>query len=165
MSELTLVLGGARSGKSELAERLVAAAGDDVVYVATGVVTDDDMQARIAAHRLRRPVSWTTIETDDLVAAVADLPPQPAIIDSLGTWVARTDRFEVDTLGLVSALRARHARTVIVSEEVGLGVHPETEVGRAWRDALGDVNRAVAAVADEVLLVVAGRVLRLEATA
>jgi len=164
-SELTLVLGGARSGKSELAERLVAIAGDDVVYVATGVVTDDDMRARIAAHQLRRPASWTTVEADDLVSALTDLPRQPAIIDSLGTWVARAEDFAVDTLGLVSALRSRHARTVVVSEEVGLGVHPETEVGRAWRDALGDVNRAVAAAADEVLLVVAGRVLRLEATA
>lgn len=158
---LTLVLGGARSGKSAVAERLVAVAGDGVVYVATGVATDDDMATRIAAHKLARPPEWTTVESQDLVAAVGALPARPALIDSLGTWVASTDDFSVDVDGLVAVLRARTAPTVVVSDEVGLGVHPETAVGRAWRDALGDVNQAVAAIADDVLLVVAGRELRL----
>src|SRR5205085_6576858 len=132
---LTLVLGGARSGKSAVAEALAAKAGDDVVYVATGIATDDDMTARIAAHKLRRPPAWTTVETQDLVAAVAALPPQPALVDSLGTWVASTDDFVVDVDALLDALRARDADTVVVSEEVGMGVHPETAIGRAWRDA------------------------------
>lgn len=158
---LTLVLGGARSGKSAVAESLVAETGEDAVYVATGVATDDDMTARIAAHKLRRPPAWTTVESQDLVVAVATLPARPAIIDSLGAWVASTDDFVVDVDGLVAALQARTAPTVVVSDEVGLGVHPETAVGRAWRDALGDVNQAVAGVADRVLLVVAGRTLRL----
>ena len=159
---LTLVLGGARSGKSAVAERLAAEAGPDVIYVATGVVTDDDMAARIAAHQQRRDPSWTTVEAaDDLVALIAGLADRPALVDSLGAWVARVDGFTVDVAGLVAALRARPAPTVVVSEEVGLGVHPETDVGRRWRDALGDVNRAVADAADDVLLVVAGRVLRL----
>lgn len=158
---VTLVLGGARSGKSELAERLVGEHGDDVVYVATGVATDDDMSARIASHKLRRPPSWETVETGDLVTALAALPARPVLVDSLGAWVAHADGFAVDAEALVAALRARLAPTVVVSEEVGMGVHPETEVGRAWRDALGDVNRAVAAVAERVLLVVAGRVLTL----
>jgi len=158
---LTLVLGGAASGKSSIAERLVAEAGTDIVYVATGVVTDDDMAARIAAHRDRRPPTWTTVETSDLPATVANLPAQPALIDSLGTWVAHTHDFAVDVDALVAALRTRTAPTVVVSDEVSLGVHPETETGRRFRDALGHVNRFVGDVADEVLFVVAGRVLRL----
>jgi adenosylcobinamide kinase/adenosylcobinamide-phosphate guanylyltransferase len=157
---LTLVHGGARSGKSELAEAMVSGA---VVYVATGEATDDDMSARIATHKLRRPAAWSTVEAGaDLVGALRSIDPMsPVLVDSLGTWVARVDDFAVDRLALVDALRARTATTVVVSEEVGLGVHPETEVGRRWRDALGDLNRVVAEVADEVLLVVAGRSVRL----
>jgi adenosylcobinamide kinase / adenosylcobinamide-phosphate guanylyltransferase len=83
------------------------------------------------------------------------------LVDSLGTWVARCDDFAVDTDALVAALTRRTSPTVVVSEEVGLGVHPETEVGRRWRDAVGEVNQAVAAAADRVLLVVAGRALEL----
>jgi adenosyl cobinamide kinase/adenosyl cobinamide phosphate guanylyltransferase len=158
---LTLVLGGSASGKSSLAERLVAEHGDDVVYVATGIATDDDMAARIAAHKLRRPPQWHTVETDDLPATVRGLPPAPVLIDSLGTWVAHTLDFVVDVDALCDALVARTAPTIVVSDEVGLGVHPETEVGRRFRDALGEVNRRVADVATEVLFVVAGRVVRL----
>lgn len=160
---LTLVLGGAASGKSSVAERLVGEAGPDVIYVATGLATDDDMTARIAAHKLRRPPTWETVEVeaDDLVVVMAALPARPAIIDSLGTWVAHTRDFAVDADALVEALVARTARTVVVSDEVGLGVHPETDVGRRYRDALGHVNRRISDVATDVLLVVAGRSLRL----
>jgi adenosylcobinamide kinase / adenosylcobinamide-phosphate guanylyltransferase len=158
---LTLVLGGTASGKSSVAERLIDAAGPDVLYIATGVSTDDDMAARIAAHQARRPATWTTVETIDLATTVAALPDQPAIIDSLGTWVAHTLDFAVDVEALVSALTARSAPTVAVSDEVGLGVHPETEAGRRFRDALGHVNRRVGDVATEILFVVAGRTLRL----
>ena len=157
---ITLVLGGAASGKSSIAERLVAECGDDVIYVATGIVTDDDMARRVEAHRRRRPSTWTTVETDDLVAAMGELPARPALIDSLGTWVAHTHDFAVDVDALNAALSARTAPTVIVSDEVGLGVHPETEVGRRFRDAMGHVNRHVGDVASEILLVVAGRTLR-----
>jgi adenosyl cobinamide kinase/adenosyl cobinamide phosphate guanylyltransferase len=158
---LTLVLGGAASGKSSIAEQLVASYGADVTYVATGMATDDDMAARIAAHKLRRPPQWATVETDDLPATVRALPATPAMIDSLGTWVAHTLDFVVDVDALCTALAARTAPTVVVSDEVGLGVHPETEVGRRFRDALGDVNRRVADVATEVLFVVAGRTVKL----
>jgi adenosyl cobinamide kinase/adenosyl cobinamide phosphate guanylyltransferase len=158
---VTLVLGGTASGKSSIAETIVGELADDVVYVATGVATDEDMAARIAAHKLRRPPSWSTVETDDLPAAVRSLPPRPALIDSLGTWVAHTKDFDVDVEALVDALGTRTSPTVIVSDEVGLGVHPETELGRRFRDVLGHVNRGVADVADDVLLVVAGRVVRL----
>ena len=83
------------------------------------------------------------------------------LVDALGTWVAAHDDLAVDTPALVAALQ-RPGATVVVSDEVGLGVHPSSEVGRRFRDVLGDVNRAVADVADEVLLVVAGRVLPLD---
>jgi adenosyl cobinamide kinase/adenosyl cobinamide phosphate guanylyltransferase len=86
-------------------------------------------------------------------------PDRAALIDSLGTWVARCEGFAADAPALVESLAGRTA--VVVSEEVGLGVHPETEVGRRWRDAHGEVNPVVAAAADRVLLVVAGRVLEL----
>jgi adenosyl cobinamide kinase/adenosyl cobinamide phosphate guanylyltransferase len=154
---ITLVLGGARSGKSAVAEALV---GDDAVYVATAEVTDDDFAARVERHQARRPSSWTTVETvPHLPATDRSLPDRPALIDSLGTWVARCEGFAADAPALVESLAGRTA--VVVSEEVGLGVHPETEVGRRWRDALGEVNQVVAAAADRVLLVVAGRVLEL----
>jgi adenosyl cobinamide kinase/adenosyl cobinamide phosphate guanylyltransferase len=159
---ITLVLGGARSGKSELAERLVERSGQSVTYVATGVATDGDMAARIAAHRARRPTTWQTVEAgQDLTSVVSELGGS-VLVDSLGTWLARLDGFENNFVRLAEALAARPGDTVVVSDEVGLGVHPSSEVGRQFRDALGQLNRTVANAADEVLLVVAGRVIRLE---
>jgi adenosyl cobinamide kinase/adenosyl cobinamide phosphate guanylyltransferase len=156
---ITLVLGGARSGKSAVAESLV---DGDVVYLATATVTDPDFAERVQRHRARRPASWSTVESGpDLAGALHSCGDRPVLVDSLGTWLAGVDGFAADVDGLVEALRSRTAATVVVSEEVGLGVHPETEVGRRWRDAVGEANQAVAAVADDVLLVVAGRVLRL----
>ena len=160
---ITLVLGGARSGKSAVAERLASRLGERVTYVATGTAGDDaDMAARIEAHRRRRPATWTTVEAGDDLASVVRSLDGPVLVDALGTWVARAHDFAVDGDGLCAALRERQGDTVVVSEEVGLGVHPSTEVGRRFRDALGALNQSVAEVADEVLLVVAGRALRLE---
>jgi adenosyl cobinamide kinase/adenosyl cobinamide phosphate guanylyltransferase len=159
---ITLVLGGARSGKSEVGERLAAALGSDVTYVATAVdaTSDGDWASRIDKHRARRPPRWTTVEVGpDLPDVVADLVG-PVLVDSLGTWVAGC-AVHPDADALCHALTRRDGSTIVVSEEVGLGVHPSTEAGRAFRDILGTVNRAVADVADEVLLVVAGRVLPL----
>ena len=158
---ITLVLGGARSGKSEVGERLAATLGPKVTYVATAVVdpSDDDWASRIDKHRARRPPTWTTVEAGpDLPGVVAALTG-PVLLDSLGTWVAGC--LVPDADALCHALTHRDGPTVVVSEEVGLGVHPSTDAGRAFRDALGTVNRAVADVADKVLLVVAGRVLPL----
>lgn len=161
---ITLVLGGARSGKSAVAERLIAAGADPVTYVATARVHDADMEARVAAHRFRRPAEWTTVECgNDLAGAVDALEPDSAVlIDSITTWVAAAPGFGVDVDRLCHSLRRRPADTVVVSDEVGMGVHPSTETGRRFRDALGLVNQTVAATADQVLLVVAGRVIRLE---
>jgi adenosylcobinamide kinase / adenosylcobinamide-phosphate guanylyltransferase len=159
---ITLVLGGARSGKSELAERLVARSGQSVTYVATGVATDDDMAARIAAHQDRRPAAWKTVEVGrDLGGEVAALAGA-VLVDSLGTWLAGLDDFAADFAALAAALAGRPGDTIVVSDEVGLGVHPSSAVGRRFRDALGQLNRVVADHADEVLLVVAGRVIRLD---
>lgn len=164
---MTLVLGGSRSGKSELAERLIAAAGEPVSYVATARLpepgADTDFEARIAAHRARRPDGWTTIEVADDLPGVLTALDGAVLVDSLGTWVAGLAGFAADADALCRTLVERDGVIVLVSDEVGLGVVPATAAGGAYRDALGDVNRAVAAVADDVLLVVAGRCLRLDA--
>jgi adenosyl cobinamide kinase/adenosyl cobinamide phosphate guanylyltransferase len=165
---ITLVLGGTRSGKSEVAEALAAAAPPPITYVATGTATDADMAARIAAHRERRPAGWATVEagtpgtpdSPDLPDVLASLDGS-VLVDSLGTWVAGLPDLVPDAAGLVRCLRSRRGDTIVVSEEVGLGVHATTAAGRRFADELGALNRAVAEVADDVLLVIAGRVLPL----
>ncbi len=163
---ITLVLGGARSGKSAVGERLAAALGPDVTYVATAVVDpgDDEFARRIQQHRVRRPPSWTTIEAGADLPAILTALHGPALVDSLGTWVAACadpGGPPADHDALCRALARRTGDTVVVSEEVGLGVHPSSEAGRHFREVLGTVNQAVADVAGDVLLVVAGRVLPL----
>ena len=159
---ITLVLGGARSGKSEAAERMAGRLGQAVTFVATGAARDQDMAERIAAHRRRRPPTWSTVEVGDGLAPALFELDGPVLVDALGTWLSGQDGFEVDADELCQALRTRRGDTVVVSDEVGLGVHPSSEAGRHFRDALGVLNQRVAAVADEVFLVLAGRVLRLE---
>lgn len=164
---VVLVLGGTRSGKSAVAERLAAELASrengTVTYLATASVTDEDMARRVAAHQARRPTTWSTVE----LASSAELPAVLAhldgsvLVDSLGTWVASAPDLEVDGQALVSALRVRSGSTVLVSEEVGSAVHPATAVGRAFVDAVGHLNQTVAAIAQRVLLVVAGRTLEL----
>ena len=159
---IVLVLGGTRSGKSEIAERIAAAFDGPVTYVATAVVGDDpDFAARVAAHRARRPDGWQTIEApDDLARCLAETSGT-ALVDSTGTWIAGHVDFCADVDSLCRACRDRDGDTVLVAEEVGLAVHPPTDVGRRFVDALGECNRRVAAVADRVLLVVAGRAVDL----
>jgi adenosylcobinamide kinase/adenosylcobinamide-phosphate guanylyltransferase len=158
---IALVLGGARSGKSAFAERLVNRLPAPVTYVATAEVSDPDMAARVAVHRARRPLEWRTLEDiADLPAAVGALSGT-VLIDSLGTWTAGAVDFQPDIEALCEVLRRRQGDTVIVSEEVGFGVHPSSELGRRFRDALGTINQAVAAFADDVVLIVAGRPLHL----
>ena len=165
---ITLVLGGARSGKSAVAERRASAlAGDTgaVTYIATAIPRDDaDFAARIRAHQDRRPASWRTVEAGaDLVGALVALVDDTVVlVDSLGTWVGAQPELVVDIDDLLATLRARTRPSVLVSEEVGLGVHPSTIAGLRFRDALGELNHAIADIADNVVLVVAGRVLPLE---
>jgi adenosylcobinamide kinase/adenosylcobinamide-phosphate guanylyltransferase len=161
---IALVLGGARSGKSRHAERLAASLPEPVTYMATACVDGDtDLAARVAEHRARRPASWTTIESGHELPGVLRATAGTVLLDALGPWLAGAPDLAVDAGALCDALTTRAGDTVVVSEEVGLGVHPTTSAGRRFRDALGEVNQAVAAVADEVVLVVAGRALRLEA--
>lgn len=164
---ITLVLGGTRSGKSAVAEQLAveaaAASGAPVTYVATGEPSDDDIAARIQAHRDRRPAEWATMEVIDpalLVPAVRALEGI-VVLDSLGSWIASAPGMAVDGESVAGMLRARAGDAFVVSEEVGLAVHPPSEGGRRFVDAIGDLNQLVAAAADRVLLVVAGRVLEL----
>ncbi len=160
---ITLVLGGARSGKSELAERLAGRTGEPVTYLATGLATDPDMAARIEAHRRRRPAHWSTLECGAELVDALGAARGAVLVDALGTWLAQLAGFEVDTEALCRALRSRAGPTIVVSDEVGMGVHPATAAGRRFRDALGALNQAVAAVADDAFLVVAGRMLALRA--
>jgi adenosylcobinamide kinase/adenosylcobinamide-phosphate guanylyltransferase len=166
---IALVLGGAESGKSEVAERLAASLPQPVTYVATWTPVDDaDMQARVAAHRARRPATWTTVESGADLPAVLAATAGTVLVDTLGTWVAGAGgvgadgiSFAAESGALCAALGWRVGDTVLVSDEVGLSVHPSTEAGRRFREALGRVNTAVAALADPVWLVVAGRVVNL----
>lgn len=161
---ITLVLGGARSGKSVVAEQRAALASDPVTYVATALVdpADTDHAARIAAHRARRIPSWTTLEVSgaELAPTLARLSGT-VLVDSVGTWVTGHGAADVDVDALCRAIVGRSGDTIVVSEEVGLGVHPSSAAGRTFRDVLGVTNVAIAEAADEVLLVVAGRVLPL----
>lgn len=161
---ITLILGGARSGKSTAAERLAAHRPGPVTYVATAAVdpADGDHLERIRRHQARRDPSWTTVEATgaQAVAALRSISGT-VLMDSLGTWLTGHLALDADLRALCTALVGRSGDTIVVSEEVGLGVHPSSELGQRFRDALGEANLAVAEIADEVVLVVAGRVLPL----
>lgn len=173
---VTLVLGGARSGKSRYAESLLRS-GPAVTYVAPGPVpdgTDPEWAERIARHQARRPAQWTTRETADL-ATVIRSAQHPVLIDCLSTWLTRliddidawqdreraASRVLQETTRLLNALDAATVDIVLVSNEVGSSVVPGTASGRMFRDDLGRLNAAVSAASDHVALVVAGRVLDL----
>ena len=162
---ITLVLGGTRSGKSAVAEELAARHGPPVTYVATMVPAGDaDLEARVAAHRRRRDPAWTTVDAGEDLAGLLVTLPGTVLVDSLGPWVARAlvrPDAGADGAALCAALGRRPGDTVVVSDEVGMAVHPSTEDGRRFQDALGAVNHAVSAAADRVYLVVAGRPLAL----
>ena len=160
---ITLVLGGARSGKSAVAEA-IAARHSPVTYLATIMPdpSDEDLAARVQVHRSRRPDRWHTVEPPYDIVDVLLATTGTVLLDSLGPWLASHRDFAIDRDGLVAALGRRSGLTIIVSDEVGMGVHPETELGRRFRDELGRLNQAVAAVADDCLLAVAGRTIRLE---
>jgi adenosylcobinamide kinase/adenosylcobinamide-phosphate guanylyltransferase len=167
---ITLLLGGARSGKSALAVEIGRRHSGPVVFVATCPALDDDIAARIARHRARRP-EWPTIEEPVELGPAVEKVDDGAlvIVDCLTLWVSNLmlrgdDEPEVTdaTAAFVGALVDRRGPAVVVSNEVGSGVHPEGELGRQYRDLLGRVNQIVAAGADTTLLVVAGRALRLD---
>ena len=168
-----LVLGGSRSGKSAFAESLLEGR-EDVTYLATSAGAPDDAEwaSRVAAHRARRPAGWSTLET----TAPSDLLRRGTVlVDSVTTWVAALmdetgvwadeagadERLAGRCDALVNAWAMTPAHVVAVSDEVGLGVVPETRAGRLFRDVLGEVNQRLAGTADEVWFVVAGLPQRL----
>lgn len=172
----TLVLGGARSGKSRYAEHLLREHAD-VTYVAPGhpgTPEDPAWAARLEQHRARRPESWATVETVDLAGAIRTAE-SPLLIDCLGVWLTRF----IDGIGgwdspreaslavawavrdLADAWSGAKTDVVAVSNEVGLGVVPATPAGGLFRDELGRLNATLSALSDHVVLVVAGRVLDL----
>ncbi len=167
---ITLVVGGSRSGKSRFAERLAARCAADmdrgsVHYVATAVVDpgDDDHIVRVAAHRAARPATWETHEPEpsDLPALLRRLDGL-VLLDALGSWIAAHDEFAADCNALAVAISMRVGDTIVVSDEVGLAVHPPTELGRRFADAVGRANQCIADVADHVYLVVAGHAVPLQ---
>jgi adenosylcobinamide kinase / adenosylcobinamide-phosphate guanylyltransferase len=154
---LTFVLGGARSGKSAHAEALVTALPAPWRYVATAQAFDDEMHARIAEHRARRDERWRTVEAPLELPAALD-GPEPVLVDCLTLWLTNLMLAErrPDWPALLAALDARAAPTVIVSNEVGLGIVPDNALARAFRDAAGRLHQQVAARADHVVFMVAG---------
>jgi adenosylcobinamide kinase/adenosylcobinamide-phosphate guanylyltransferase len=179
-ARLTLVTGGARSGKSLYAERLAAAGRRPVLYLATAEVYahDDEMQARIREHQQRRPAAWATLEASrDVGRALAALPEPPGtvLLDDLGLLVTNqllalcgdADPTRETARQLDGALQSELAALeqaqaaggwdlIVVTNEVGMGIVPATPLGRVFRDALGRANQALAARADAVYLLVAG---------
>jgi adenosylcobinamide kinase/adenosylcobinamide-phosphate guanylyltransferase len=168
LPRLTLVLGGARSGKSSYAERLVAEAGPGCVYIATAQAFDEEMRDRIARHRADRPADWTTIEAPlDLAQAIAALPAdRPVLVDCLTLWLSNTMLAERDVEAscdaLLQALCKAAPPVICVSNEVGLGIVPDNALARRFRDAQGTLNQRIAAQADRVVLMAAGLPLALK---
>ena len=168
---LTVLLGGARSGKSELSSRLASAADGPVVVIVTAEARDDEMTERIRRHREARPATWTTVETTvELATAVGDLESDAfVVLDCLSLWVSNTMEAGLDDAHIVEearevamALAKREASSVVVSNEVGLGIVPVNELARRYRDTLGRVNATFVGEADRAYFVVGGKALALE---
>ena len=148
-ARLTLVLGGARSGKSRYAESLVMALPAPWIYVATAEARDTEMAERIAAHQARRGAGWRTLETPrDVVGALAAHGTTPLLVDCLTLWLSN-ERLE-------AVLGKAAGPLVLVANEVGFGIVPDNALGRRFRDLQGLLNQRIAARADRVVLVVAG---------
>jgi adenosylcobinamide kinase/adenosylcobinamide-phosphate guanylyltransferase len=162
MANLTLVLGGARSGKSRYAESLIAALPPPRIYVATAEAGDAEMAERIALHRTRRGADWQIIEAPhDLPAALATAAAAtPVLVDCVTLWLSNRmlvgADMEAEAARLETALDDRRGPVVLVSNEVGFGIVPDNALARRFRDLQGRVNQRLAARADRVVLVVAG---------
>lgn len=160
---ITLVTGGARSGKSALAERLVARHGRPLVYIATAEAGDAEMADRIARHQQRRGAGWHTIEAPrDLAGALRATDGQGArLVDCLTLWLSNAGA-TADVAGLIATLRHQQDPVVLVTNELGLGMVPMNGVARAFRDQHGWMNQAVADMADQVWMAVCGQPLRIK---
>ena len=159
---LTLVLGGARSGKSRHAEALIEALPAPWTYIATAQAYDAEMRERIAEHRARRPAGWQTVDAPlELAEAIAAQPPgRPILVDCLTLWLTNLILAERDTVeareALIAACERVSAPIVLVGNEVGLGIVPENALARRFRDEAGRLHQALAARAGRVVFMVAG---------
>jgi len=184
VGQLTLVLGGARSGKSAFAERLAATIGERILYVATAEAGDPEMEERVRRHRAARPLTWRTIEAplEPLAGLSQDDSLDGILLDSVTLWisnlylrvigadpepspelVSRAESVTRAGLALLSERQRRQrAELILVSDKVGLGVVPDSALGRGFRDILGLVNQELAAQAERVFLIVAGMPLQLK---
>jgi adenosylcobinamide kinase/adenosylcobinamide-phosphate guanylyltransferase len=175
---LTLILGGARSGKSYYAQRLAEESQGEVLFVATATAGDDEMKMRIAAHRASRPAGWRTLEVPLQVGrAVSELAHPGVVLIDCMTLLASNVLFslpeavdekdyqaalDVETTALLDAYQKSPAEWIIISNEVGLGLVPPYPLGRIYRDGLGRINQRLAQAADSVLFLVAGLPMRVK---
>jgi adenosyl cobinamide kinase/adenosyl cobinamide phosphate guanylyltransferase len=168
---LTVLLGGARSGKSSAAVSIGERRSGPVVYIATSphIHGDGDLDARIAVHRAERPDSWRTIEEEiDLTGAIAGATDALVIVDCLTVWVGNLLHHGHEDAAVLTACdaaldaaRSRTADTLVITNEVGLGIVPDNELARRYRDLLGRINQRWVSGADRAYLMVAGRALPL----
>ncbi len=172
LAQLTLILGGARSGKSDYAEQLAGEAGERVLYIATAEIGDEEMAQRIAAHRLARPATWQTLEAPRYIGATLaeiEATPEVLLLDCLTLLVSNIllalesepqpvieTAVQAELEALLSAQARLSVPLIIVSNEVGLGLVPPYPLGRVYRDALGRANQYLAAQANRVIFMVAG---------
>lgn len=164
---ILLVTGGARSGKSLYAETRIRGCAGTPVYIATAQAFDEEMAARIAAHKARRGAGWLDVEAPlELAQALQEAPEGPVLVDCLTLWLSNlmfAERdIEAQTEALGAALAARGGEIVLVTNEVGQGIVPENALARRFRDAQGRLNQRVAQMADEVRLAVCGYTLRVK---
>jgi adenosylcobinamide kinase/adenosylcobinamide-phosphate guanylyltransferase len=168
MAPLVLILGGARSGKSRHAELLTSRHPPPWTYIATAEPLDDEMRERISQHRERRDERWQVIEAPHALAEAVQQAPsdQPLLIDCLTLWLSNRllagANLDEEIVVLLDAFSARSAPTIVVSNEVGLGIVPDNALARRFRDAAGAANQALAALADRVEFIAAGLPLRLK---
>jgi adenosylcobinamide kinase / adenosylcobinamide-phosphate guanylyltransferase len=168
----TLVLGGARSGKSRFAEQLILASGLEPIYVATAQTLDDEMRLRIREHRRRRAEQgWRTIEEPLQLAATLDRetgPGRAVLVDCLTLWLSNVMLAKMDvsavTGELVERMLGLPSPVIMVSNEVGLGIVPDTALGREFRDTQGRLNQSIAAIVPRVVFIAAGLPLVLKGT-
>jgi adenosylcobinamide kinase / adenosylcobinamide-phosphate guanylyltransferase len=168
MQKTILITGGARSGKSRIAEAHTLELGQPAVYIATAQAWDDEMRARIAEHQARRGAEWRTVcEPMDLLGALTASDGQgPRLVDCLTLWLTNLMLAEADwrtaAQALIAALPRQQSPVILVTNEVGMGIVPDNALARAFRDAAGTLNQWVASAADEVILAVAGLPLKVK---
>ncbi|MER5171437.1 bifunctional adenosylcobinamide kinase/adenosylcobinamide-phosphate guanylyltransferase [Thioclava sp. GXIMD2076] len=168
MSKIILMTGGARSGKSRLAENQALSLGSPAIYIATARIWDAETQARVEEHRARRLTGWRDIEAPlDLVGALRDTDGgAPRLVDCLTMWLTNlmmeNRDIEAEAEALIGCLPQLDAPVIFVTNEVGMGIVPENALARRFRDAQGQLNQKIAAVADEVHLVTCGYALKVK---